>query len=212
MTPGSGRVRQVPERLVGGDRHRRREVQAPGRGVVHHGDAKSVVGPLIGDEPVLEFGGSPRTLRAEDEVVTRRIGRCPEAGFRLGGEEPESLRCRGLEIAFPVVVFDHVEILPVVEPGATQRLLVHGEADRVDDVQSAAGREGGPADVPGVVGKVGTILGENKINIGAYLLSQHSHEKLAFAVIRLDRPIEDKLINKLQDVDELKFVNQIKIN
>ena len=67
-------------------------------------------------------------------------------------------------------------------------------------------------DVPGVVGKVGTILGENKINIGAYLLSQHSHEKLAFAVIRLDRPIEDKLISKLQDVDELKFVNQIKIN
>ena len=29
----------------------------------------------------------------------------------------------------------------------------------------------------GVVGKVGTILGENKINIGAYLLSQHSKEK-----------------------------------
>ena len=29
-------------------------------------------------------------------------------------------------------------------------------------------------DVPGVVGKVGTILGENKINIVAYLLSQHS--------------------------------------
>ena len=32
-------------------------------------------------------------------------------------------------------------------------------------------------DVPGVVGKVGTILGKNKINIGAYLLSQHSKRK-----------------------------------
>ena len=53
---------------------------------------------------------------------------------------------------------------------------------------------------------------ENKINIGAYLLSQHSKEKLAFAVIRLDSPIEDKFISKLQNVDEVKFVNQIQIN
>ena len=45
--------------------------------------------------------------------------------------------------------------------------------------------------MPGVVGKVGTILGKNKINIGAYLLSQHSKEKLAFAVIRLDSPIDE---------------------
>jgi len=67
-------------------------------------------------------------------------------------------------------------------------------------------------DVPGVVGKVGTILGENGINIGAYLLSQDSNQKLAFAVIRLDCPIEHELISKLEDIDELKFVNQIQIN
>ena len=67
-------------------------------------------------------------------------------------------------------------------------------------------------DVPGVVGKVGTILGKNKINIEAFLLSQHSKEKLAFSVIRLDSPIDEKLIRELQDVDELKFVNQIQIN
>lgn len=67
-------------------------------------------------------------------------------------------------------------------------------------------------DVPGVVGKVGTILGKNEVNIEAYLLSQHSKEKLAFAVIRLNSPIEDRLISKLQDVNELKYVNQIHIN
>mgnify|MGYP001263767937 CR=1 FL=1 len=67
-------------------------------------------------------------------------------------------------------------------------------------------------DVPGVVGKVGTILGQNGINIGAYLLSQHSKEKLAFAVIRLDNTIDDELISKLQNVSEVKFVNQIEIS
>ena len=34
-------------------------------------------------------------------------------------------------------------------------------------------------DVPGVVGKVGTILGENEINIGAYLLSQDFTRKIS---------------------------------
>ncbi len=67
-------------------------------------------------------------------------------------------------------------------------------------------------DVPGVVGKVGTILGKNKINIGAYLLSQHSKKKLAFAVIRLERPIGTRLISELEKVNELKFVSQIQIN
>ena len=67
-------------------------------------------------------------------------------------------------------------------------------------------------DVPGVVGKVGTILGKNKINIGAYLLSQHSKEELAFAVIRLDNPIDDRLISELKNVNEIKSVNQIQLN
>ena len=67
-------------------------------------------------------------------------------------------------------------------------------------------------DVPGVIGKVGSLLGENRINIGAYLLSQNSEKSLAFAVIRLDSPIVSELIGKLQGIKEVKFVNQIEVN
>ena len=67
-------------------------------------------------------------------------------------------------------------------------------------------------DVPGVIGKVGSLLGENSINIGAYLLSQNSEKSLAFAVIRLDSPISLELIRQLQAIEEVKFVNQIEIN
>ena len=67
-------------------------------------------------------------------------------------------------------------------------------------------------DVPGVIGKVGSLLGENKINICAYLLSQNSEKSLAFAVIRLDCPIGSELIGQLQAIEEVKFVNQIEIN
>jgi len=66
-------------------------------------------------------------------------------------------------------------------------------------------------DVPGVIGKVGTLLGNNNINIAAYLLSRKKNKNLAFAVIRLDDVIEPKIIDMLNGIEELKFVHQINL-
>ena len=67
-------------------------------------------------------------------------------------------------------------------------------------------------DVPGVIGKVGTLLGDNKINIAAYLLSREKNKNLAFAVIRLDKPVDSKIIKLLNGIRELKFVHQIDVH
>tara|TARA_B100000287_G_scaffold201031_1_gene189819 strand:+ start:4661 stop:6241 length:1581 start_codon:yes stop_codon:yes gene_type:complete len=67
-------------------------------------------------------------------------------------------------------------------------------------------------DVPGVIGKVGTLLGDKKINIAAYLLSREKNKNLAFAVIRLDHSIEAEVINMLSNIKELKFVRQINLD
>ena len=67
-------------------------------------------------------------------------------------------------------------------------------------------------DVPGVIGKVGTLLGQNSINIGAYLLSQGNNDKLALGVIRLDSPLKKAIIDLLKDIEEIKYVKQIGIN
>ena len=67
-------------------------------------------------------------------------------------------------------------------------------------------------DVPGVIGKVGTLLGDNKINIAAYLLSREKNKNLAFAVIRLDDFIGPEIIYSLSGIEELKFVRQINLN
>ena len=67
-------------------------------------------------------------------------------------------------------------------------------------------------DVPGVIGKVGTLLGDNNINIAAYLLSREKNKNLAFAVIRLDDSIEPEIIDSLCSIKELKFVYQINLN
>tara|TARA_X000001036_G_scaffold433051_1_gene469989 strand:- start:4862 stop:6439 length:1578 start_codon:yes stop_codon:yes gene_type:complete len=67
-------------------------------------------------------------------------------------------------------------------------------------------------DVPGVIGKVGTLLGENNINIVAYLLSKEKSKNLAFSVIRLDEFVNTTIIKKLNSIKELKYVQQIKVD
>ena len=64
-------------------------------------------------------------------------------------------------------------------------------------------------DVPGVIGKVGTMLGKANVNIGAYLLSREMNDGEAFAVIRVDNPVAENILNDLQDLPEIISVQQL---
>ena len=64
-------------------------------------------------------------------------------------------------------------------------------------------------DVPGVIGKVGTMLGEAKINIGAYLLSREMNNGEAFAVMRVDNSVPEDILLKLEELPEILSVQQI---
>ena len=64
-------------------------------------------------------------------------------------------------------------------------------------------------DVPGVIGKVGTMLGEAKINIGAYLLSREMNNGEAFAVLRVDNSVPEDILLKLEELPEILSVQQL---
>ena len=64
-------------------------------------------------------------------------------------------------------------------------------------------------DVPGVIGKVGTILGKANVNIGGYFLSRDMNDGEAFAVIRVDNEVSDRVISTLTDLPEILSVQQI---
>ena len=66
-------------------------------------------------------------------------------------------------------------------------------------------------DVPGVIGKIGTLFGRIGINIAAYLLSRNKAKNEAFAVIRLERPLENGEILELKKLDDIKWFYQIKL-
>ena len=67
-------------------------------------------------------------------------------------------------------------------------------------------------DVPGVIGKVGTLLGDRNINIAAYLLNRGNKNRKAFAVIRVDNIIGQEEMDLLSNLKEVQSVDYVKVN
>lgn len=67
-------------------------------------------------------------------------------------------------------------------------------------------------DVPGVIGKVGTLLGGNQVNIGEYHLSRSKGTDTAYAIIKVDEILDNNLINELNELDEILEVVPLSVN
>ena len=64
-------------------------------------------------------------------------------------------------------------------------------------------------DVPGVIGKIGTTLGLEKVNISGYLLSKMENKDFAYSIIRIDNKISKETISKLFKIKELIEITQL---
>ena len=63
-------------------------------------------------------------------------------------------------------------------------------------------------DIPGVIGKIGTILGQYKINISGYILSK-TDKGQAFSVIRVEDYVREETIQEINDIEEIISVQQV---
>lgn len=66
-------------------------------------------------------------------------------------------------------------------------------------------------DVPGVVGKVGTILGDREINIAEYNLARTATAGKAMAIITVDSPLDPETLNFLRSFKEMEEVKQVRL-
>ena len=66
-------------------------------------------------------------------------------------------------------------------------------------------------DVPGVVGKLGTILGEAGVNIAEIHLSRRSGSQTAVAVVRIDEEVSSEALGRLRYLPEVKAVDQVDV-
>jgi D-3-phosphoglycerate dehydrogenase len=67
-------------------------------------------------------------------------------------------------------------------------------------------------DVPGVIGRVGTILGEQGINISAFHLGRRERGGEAMAVIEIDTSVEQETIAALRALSEILTVREIELS
>jgi len=66
-------------------------------------------------------------------------------------------------------------------------------------------------DRPGIVGKVGMILGRNKINIAGLHLGRIAIGKRAVSIFSVDNPVPPNVLKELTALDELADVRVVTI-
>ncbi|MBV9069676.1 MAG: phosphoglycerate dehydrogenase [Acidobacteria bacterium] len=66
-------------------------------------------------------------------------------------------------------------------------------------------------DVPGVVGKVGTILGDREINIAEYNLARETSGGKALAIVTIDSPLDSDTMNALRFFKAIEEVKQVRL-
>ena len=70
-------------------------------------------------------------------------------------------------------------------------------------------------DVPGVIGKVGTLLGEESINIADFSLGRRSEDpadqRQAIAVVHVDGQVPDEVVNKLRRIPAVQQAKAVRL-
>lgn len=97
--------------------------------------------------------------------------------------------------------------------------VIHGESARLvhlDGIDIETPLEGmllslRNLDVPGVIGRVGTLLGDHKINIGNFALgrSDREHRGTALSVIQVDGPVTEAVLDALRSIEAITDVRLV---
>ncbi len=92
-----------------------------------------------------------------------------------------------------------------------QPRIVQIDGFRIDAVPLGTALVVSSKDVPGVIGRVGTILGANYVNIAEYRLGRTNAGDRALSFINLDNPVPDYALKALRDLPEVIFAKQVQL-
>ncbi len=130
-----------------------------------------------------------------------------ERGIRVHEEKRESTRGGAATVLT-------LELHTATGVSRATGTVIHGEQPRLlefDDIDVEAPLEGNLVvcrnlDVPGVIGRIGTILGEQGVNIANFALGRErasAKPVKALAVVQVDAPIPDKALEALGTIEAL---------
>jgi len=64
-------------------------------------------------------------------------------------------------------------------------------------------------DVPGVIGKIGSVLGSASVNIAGFRLGREKKGGIALGILNLDDQVPEHVIEDLRNIPEILFVKQV---
>jgi D-3-phosphoglycerate dehydrogenase len=184
------------------------------------GSLVAQLAPEAVSELAIEVSGevAERETKACTTAVLRGLlGRHLESGVNYVNA-PAIARERGLRVVESKVQdrSDHQNAITVRATGAGGTTVVQGavyDADtvrltKVNDFRMEAVPEGhvlmlNNRDVPGVVGRVATLLGENRINIAGLELGRERVGGRAISFFHVDDPVPDAVLERLRTLPEI---------
>ena len=66
-------------------------------------------------------------------------------------------------------------------------------------------------DRPGIIGKVGTLLGDNGINIAGMHVGRESEGHRALMVLMVDSPIDDAVLEKITKIEGMETARLVSL-
>jgi D-3-phosphoglycerate dehydrogenase len=64
-------------------------------------------------------------------------------------------------------------------------------------------------DKPGVIGRIGTMLGESGVNIARFHLGRSANKERALAVVAVDSPASPELLARLKAIPNITSVHAV---
>ena len=67
------------------------------------------------------------------------------------------------------------------------------------------------ADVPGIIGKVGTCLGESGLNIGEYCLGREAKRRNTLSLVSVDSEIPDSVLEEIRSIKGIHYAKRVTV-
>ena len=67
-------------------------------------------------------------------------------------------------------------------------------------------------DMPGVIGNIGSLLGDYNINIAEYLLGRIDNDAVAYGIVKLDSRVDKNILDSILQLDEVLSAKQVLVD
>ena len=154
---------------------------------------KGMLAPILSD--TVNYVNAPRLAEERGIIVS-------QTRYPTAGDYTNTILCR-------VTSSKETRLIGGVLFLGTEPRIVLLDDYRLDALPSGRALVMTSHDVPGVIGRVGTLLGERGINIAEWRLGRNAPGQMAMSFINIDSPVSESVLAELRSLPPIVDVRQV---